>query len=225
MLFFDSHLHRRGNERGGFVIGLEGEDLPPGVFDNKAAKRFVDLNEGYFFFRYVTHEDVATNLSDLGSKLKYHPRREGYSPAEVALSIRRNAPSMVILDSLNEPFWSPVDYWNICRDFPGVKFLLAHAGGYSIRDFVKICHIQRNVYIDFSLTHSVFGGVADNPLPGVDELIRYSLNSMFADRVLMGSDFPYSCQDRVAEYYSSRGFLPKVNANFQKLTSELLEPR
>ena len=62
-----------------------------------------------------------------------------------------------ILDTLNEPYWDYKDYWLIAKELPEVKFVFAHAGGYLINDFIKICHFQENVYIDFALTHTTLG--------------------------------------------------------------------
>lgn len=216
MTFYDSHLHSHGSEVGGFIIGLEGSDVPIYVFDNNAAKMFADSHHNYTFFRYVTQSDVIAKKK-LGRYLKYHPRREKYTCAAVIESIRNCRPTMVIIDTLNEPFWSAMDYWRICKIFPDIKFLLAHAGGYSLLEFIKICHIQHNVFIDFSLTHTVFGGISSNPLPEADALIDYALNSVFSDRILLGSDIPYSNQLQVAEYYYKKGMLSKLNDNFLKL--------
>ncbi len=222
MIFYDSHLHAVGKECGGFVIGLEGDNLPESVFRNQNAWTFCQNNKGYQFFRYLTRRDVC-NEDDVVSNtcrfVKFHPRREGYGVEEVGKCIHALSPKCVIIDTLNEPFWVPRDYWLLCKEFPAVVFVLAHAGGYSAYDFVKICHIQRNVWIDFSLTHSCFASISDNPLPGIDELIRYSFRSPFSDRLLMGSDFPYNQQSEVVSYYAEHGFLEQCNANFVRLYS------
>lgn len=225
MTFYDSHLHAIGEESGGFVIGLEGDDLPEGVFRNQEACQFCRQNVGYLFFRYMTQQDVCTGCEaapDECGYVKFHPRREGYGVEEVLKCIRAISPKCVIIDSLNEPFWEPRDYWLICKEFPAIKFVLAHAGGYSVRDFIKICHIQRNVWLDFSLTHSCFASISGNPLPGVDDLIRYSLMSPFSERILMGSDYPYNRQGDVVSYYADRGFLERCNENFQRFCSLII---
>ena len=222
MTFFDSHLHAVGEEIGGFVIGLEGDGLPEGVFRNQDARQFCQQNEGYLFFRYLTRDDVLSGdalAHNECNHVKFHPRREGYGVDAVAKFIRATSPKCVIIDSLNEPFWESRDYWLICKEFPAVKFVLAHAGGYAVHDFVKICHVQRNVWIDFSLTHSCFASISDNPLPGVDELILYSFRAPFSDRILMGSDFPYNKQSEVSTYYAERGLLERCNDNFKRFCS------
>ena len=222
MTFYDSHLHAAGKENGGFVIGLEGNDLPEGVFRNQDARNFCLQNGEYRYFRYLTRHEVCSGRALAPEEcgyVKFHPRREGYDVAAVGKCIRATSPKCVIIDSLNEPFWEPRDYWLICREFPAVKFVLAHAGGYSVRDFVKICHVQRNVWIDFSLTHSCFASISANPLPGVDELILYSSRAPFSGRILMGSDFPYNKQDDVVSYYAERGLLERCNENFKQFCS------
>ena len=150
-------------------------------------------------------------------ELKYHPRRENYSPKEVVESIRVQRPDVVMIDTLNEPSWTPYDYWGVCREFPEIKFILPHAGGYSVGEFIKICHFQKNVWMDFSLTHTYFGGISTNPLPVVDEAIKYSLSAAFCERVLLGSDLPFFDQAQVVSFYGRLGKLEMLNSNFERL--------
>lgn len=220
MTFYDSHLHCCGGEAGGFLIGLEGERMP-GTLGNSELAAVVERKPNCLPFHYVTASEVMGGQPVKAKYLKYHPRREGYSPDAVGRSIAALKPRAVIFDTLNEPFWSPFDYWHLCKEFASVSFLMAHAGGYSAHEFVKMCHIQRNVWIDFSLTHTCFASISGNPLPGMDELIKYALRAPFAHRVLMGSDFPYSRQDEVVEYYDSLGVVEQLNSNFQSLLAAI----
>lgn len=226
MNFYDAHTHFPGQESGGFIVGLEGEPwfeenssafcVPGKILHNDEAAAFAAENPNYLFFRYVN------GLGSLGGStpipfLKYHPRREKYSPDEVIESILALHPKAVMIDTLAEPAWVAYDYWKVCRAFPEITFFLPHSGGYLINDFIKICHFQKNVYIDFTLTHTNFGGISKNPLPYVDEAIRYALNGPFKERVLMGSDLPFFDQLDVVKYYEKLGKLEMLNENFERV--------
>ena len=220
MRFFDAHIHRPGEEAGGFIIGLEGAPWFDGILHNDEAEAVATANPAYKFFRYVTQAEALAGEAcavPRGMLLKYHPRREKYTPEEMIASIRALRPKAVMIDTLNEPAWVAYDYWRVCRAFPELTFILPHAGGYLINDFIKICHFQRNVWIDFTLTHTNFGGISSNPLPYVDQAIAYALKAPFRDRVLMGSDLPFFNQMDVVAYYERLGALELLNGNFEKL--------
>lgn len=214
MLFFDAHLHNKGNESKGLILGIENEPWFDGTLHNHEAEQ-VAKNGNYLYFHYVTKESLVQKSG--WPFLKYHPRREKYTPQEVLSSIELNRPRCVMIDTLNEPFWAPYDYWEIARSFPDVIFLFPHAGGYLINDFIKICHFQPNVWIDFALTHTHFSSISKNPLPYVDEAIRYALNASFKNRVLLGSDWPFFDQMAVVNYYQRLGVLEMLNENFLRL--------
>ena len=224
MKFYDAHLHHRGNEAGGFIVGLEGVPWFDGILHNDEAFVFTQANSGYRFFRYVTMAEASKRAEDTadGLLLKYHPRRERYTPEQVIESIRLWRPKAVMIDTLNEPGWVAYDYWKVCRAFSELTFILPHSGGYLINDFIKICHFQPNVWIDFTLTHTNFGGISKNPLPYVDQAIAYALNAPFKSRVLMGSDYPFFDQMAVVQYYERLGKLDMLNDNFGRLSEILI---
>jgi len=213
--FFDAHLHSPHREAGAFLVGLEGNPVFDGTLNNAEVLALHAPQKNYWAFEYV----VAGDLHKKGHHplLKYHPRRETYSPEQVIESIRLRAPVCVMLDTLNEPAWQAYEYWKIARAFPDVPFIFAHAGGYLIQEFIKICHFQPNVWIDFALTHTNFGGISSNPLAYVDDAIRYALHAPFRDRVLMGSDAPFFSQADVVAYYAKLGAVEMLNTNFERL--------
>ncbi len=223
MMFFDAHLHRRAKEAGGFLIGLEGTPKVAGTLSNTEALQQHDPANRYIAFYYVTKENLGTVSAHLF--LKFHPRRERYSPEEVIESIRLNQPVAVMLDTLNEPAWVAYDYWKIARTFPDVIFLFPHAGGYLVNEFLKICHFQSNVWIDFALTHTMLGHYGQKPegLPYIHEAIVYALHAPFAGRVLLSSDYPFFAQDEMVEYYRELGAIEALNANFTALFKQLQE--
>ncbi len=216
MDIFDAHIHNKNHETGGFIIGLEGYPEFDGVFNNKEALSNHSEKDNYISFYYVKNEECNCNELLPWRYLKYHPRREKYSMEDVKNSILFNSPRAVIIDTLNEPYWTPYDYWNIANSFNQISFILAHAGGYLVNDFIKICHFQPNVWLDFALTHTTLGKYGgENGLPYVNEAIKYSLNGPFKDRILLSSDYPFFDQDKVFEYYNE--YLVQLNNNFKSL--------
>lgn len=214
MCFYDSHIHKKNVERGGFIIGLEGQPIYDDTFNNVEALSLHAIENNYIAFYYVSKDELAIKLKH--KYLKYHPRREKYTPKEVVSSIKINNPRAVIIDSLNEPYWKADDYWWVARECADVIVVFAHAGGYLVNDFIKICHFQRNVYLDFSLTHTMLGKLGkEEGLFYINNAIHYSLNSDFANRILLGSDYPFYNQLDVVEYYKE--YVELLNKNFLDL--------
>lgn len=218
---YDGHIHHKHKENGGFIVGLEGTPFFKGTLSNKEALALHDPDNKYVSFYYVTDSEKNTVFPH--KYLKYHPRRERYTSQQVIDSIKKNDPKCVMIDTLNEPFWTPYDYWEIARVYPDRKFVFAHSGGYLINDFIKICHFQKNVWIDFALTHTTLGrfGNKETGLPYIDQAIRYAASSVFADRVLMSSDYPFFSQEDVFSYYSEMGKADLLNQNFLALLEEI----
>ena len=218
-MIYDAHIHHKHNETGGFLIGLESSPNFEGTLSNNQVLAMHDPEAGYFSFYYVSKDEIDKKLKH--KYLKYHPRREKYNHQNVISSIRINMPRAVIIDTLNEPYWTAYDYWSIAREFPDIPFVMAHAGGYLINDFIKICHFQKNVWLDFALTHTVLGGLGDEDagLPYINQAIKYALNSSFKDRILLSSDYPFFSQDDVFKYYDS--YLDMLNNNYLKLVGRI----
>ena len=213
MIFYDAHIHKKSLEAGGFIIGLE-KKYDKEKLSNKEAFLLHSVEEKYIFFHQVT-KDERDSL--VGHKyLKYHARLEGYSPDEVIHSIQINQPKAVIIDTLNEPYWISYDYWKIAQTFPEIPIILAHAGGYAINEFIKICNIQKNIWIDFSLTHSVLGKYGEEDgLLYVHQAIRFALKHTFKNRILFGSDYPFYDQNEILKYYEAS--ISMLNTNFETL--------
>ena len=215
-MLYDAHIHNKNHEDGGFLIGLEGDPFFEGTLSNDEVLMLHNPQDMYFAFYYVTAEEINHTLKH--PFLKYHPRREKYSPEEVSRSIEENHPKAVIIDTLNEPFWTAYDYWHIASENAATPIVMAHSGGYLINEFVKMCHFQPNVWIDFALTHTTLGRLGDTEtgLAYIQDAIKYALHSPFKDRVLMSSDYPFFDQDDVFDYYS--GYQELLNSNFLRLT-------
>ncbi len=214
-MFYDAHIHNRNAEKGGFLVGLENEPYFEGTLSNDDVLKM--QNENYIAFYYVTCQEITKKLPY--KFLKFHPRRERYNKNQVLNSIGINLPKCVMVDTLNEPYWTAYDYWEIAKAYPKIYFIFSHAGGYLINDFIKICHFQDNVWIDFSLTHTVLGhlGNIDKELVYINQAIKYALNASFKNKILLGSDFPFFSQEDVYKYYDKLGVVKLLNNNFEKL--------
>jgi len=199
MIFHDAHCHQVLAQAGGLLIALEGCPVFPGVVTNEEALAREDPGRLLFGVEYVTREAV------LGTRpfLKYHPRREGYSPEFVSDSIRRSSPNLCIIDTLNQPYWQPMDYWRIAREFPSLPFVFCHAGGYDILDLLKMADFTPNIWLDFSLTQEYFGWSGQRPrLAPVADCIDHALQApQFRQRILFGSDEPFYSQSAALERY------------------------
>ncbi|MCI9008367.1 MAG: amidohydrolase family protein [Lachnospiraceae bacterium] len=220
-MIYDAHIHNKNIESGGFIIGLEGERKFEGVLNNEKALALHSPEDYYITFYYVTKEQCMIDENIGHSYLKYHPRREHYSVEQVAKSINKNLPKAVIIDTLNEPYWVAYDYWKIAKLFPEILFIFAHSGGYLINDFIKICHFQPNVWIDFSFTQTILGhyGNKENGLPYIEQAIKYALKSSFRNKILFSSDYPFCNQEDVFKYYFS--YIDQLNDNFLSIFTKI----
>lgn len=213
-MFFDAHIHNKGKENGGFIVGLEGTPVFNGTLNNNEIIKLAKSDNNYLAFYYVEFKNLFEKIEY--KYLKYHPRREKYTPDEVIKSIIINKPKCVMIDTLNEPYWQPYDYWKIARLFTEIKFIFPHAGGYLINDFIKIAHFQNNVWIDFSLTHTNLGKFNNKyGLVYIQNAIEYALNSNFKDKILLGSDYPFFNQNDVKLYYDE--YINMLNNNYLNL--------
>jgi hypothetical protein len=199
MKFHDAHAHRLLRQDGGFLIGLEGTPVFAETLTNAEVFALEDKTRSLYAVEYVT-KGAASGSRPL---LKYHPRRERYSPEFVADSIRRSAPELCIIDTLNQPYWQPLDYWRIATTHPEIQFVFCHAGGYDILDFLKMTDFVPNIWLDFSLTQEYFGWVGQNPpFRQVVEGIDYGLQfDRIRRKVLFGSDEPFFSQRLALERY------------------------
>lgn len=197
--FYDCHSHFLENQKGGFIIALEGEPKFDKTYDNNEIIEVANKYKELIPVQYVTKEfnDVVTEV------IKYHPRREKYTPDEIIEDIYIKNPKLVIIDTLNEPYWKADDYWYIAQAVPEKIFLFPHSGGYLINDFVKICDFQSNVWLDFSLTQHYFGWVGNRTrLNYVNEAIEYALrHKKISQKILFGSDNTFFSQQEAVNKY------------------------
>ena len=154
MEFYDVHAHCIKGQKGGVLIGLEGLPSFENTMTNEDVVDIVINNKDFLGAYYVGNGFGVLTDERI---IKYHPRREHYSLQEVLSDIKKRKCKLCIVDTLNQPWWQPLDYWKLVAQNPDVLFLLSHMGGYDILEFVKILDFNKNVYADFSMTHEYFG--------------------------------------------------------------------
>ena len=220
--YYDCHRHEVGNQIGGFLIALDGKRGCAGGYSNDEVI-LIAQEANMIPVQYVTYrleENLKTEV------LKYHPRRENYSVLSVENHIEKMAPKIVIIDTLNAPYWKPEDYWSLSIKFPDIGFLFSHAGGFDIVEFLKIAMFQKNVWIDFSFTQHVFGWCGANvPLPVVTQSIDYAMkDSRIYKKLLFGSDSMRGEKELASEalvsYENYDSFSDVIDSNFKKFVKE-----
>ena len=223
-LFYDAHTHCINNESGGIVIAMEGKPYFEGTFYNHEIQQMsvVSHNDDKFKFAYYVDSSFCAVPDE--TILKYHARREKYTPEQVTSDIAKRKCKICIIDTLNQPYWSYLDYWRIIKTFPNITFLLPHLGGYDIVDFIKILDFNSNVYGDFSMTQEYFGWCGERSRLGVvADAIDFCLNSeKLHKKILFGSDEPFFSQQVAFEKYLQYKYSQDILVNnFERLISIL----
>ena len=199
--FLDSHSHKVEEQSGGLLIGLEGSPRFEGTLTNAEA---FEVRRGDSMFLPVFY--VTKDFPDSDSiALKYHARREGYTACQVIQDLRKRTQArLVVMDTLNEPYWDYKDYWRVVDAFPEKQFILAHCGGFDIHNFIKIVMFQSNVWADFAFTQTLFGFTEEQtPNRLVCDSIRFCLDHpKISQRVFFGSDNPFVSQRKAADRFS-----------------------
>lgn len=126
--------------------------------------------------------------------LKIHPRHQGITVEQpgvtevIAWAAERNLP--ILFDvfpfgpSLDNAATYPLAYHSVARKFPGLRMVLAHAGGFRLMDAFLVAKSNPGVYLDLSFTPVYFKGssLADD--------CSFLCRRLPPGRVLYGSDFP-----------------------------------
>lgn len=200
MEFFDVHAHCIRGQRGGILIGLEGEPHFDSTMTNVDVEKATANNNNFVGAYYIDRHFGMVKDEKI---LKYHPRREQYTAEQVMDDLKKRACKLCIIDTLNQPNWQPLDYWKVIIANKNITFLLSHVGGYDIIDFLKILDFNKNVYVDFSMTQEYFGWCGNRARLGVvADGIDFCLNSQkLSTHVLFGSDEPFFSQQVAYEKY------------------------
>jgi predicted TIM-barrel fold metal-dependent hydrolase len=185
--FHDAHCHQPGDADGGLVIALECEPEFPGTLTNEQVVKLHDPGRRLIAVPYASAESVVE-----GPAIKYHPRFERYDPAWVSADIAGFSRRLVLIDSMNALRWEPRAYLQLAQVYPQTEFVMCHAGGYDIAEFVKMCRFLPNVWLDFSVTQHEFGWVSGERSPAfIGDVIDHAMREpRIAPRVMFGSDYP-----------------------------------
>lgn len=131
--------------------------------------------------------------------LKLHPSMQYFRADDTALlaPLMHKAEAFDIPVLLHSWAWpgeadgaaAPTRIMNLARTFPGVTFIMAHCGGMRFMDLLPLCRLRKrgeldNLYVDLSV---IMFDLAKSPMWPV---LRWTLDSIGWDRVLVGSDFP-----------------------------------
>jgi predicted TIM-barrel fold metal-dependent hydrolase len=203
------------------MIALEGEPHFDGTLPNAEIEALADPARMRIAVPYA-----GAGSSIDGALIKYHPRREGYEPGWVDADISRFDRKLVLIDSLNAISWAPRDFFGLALAHPQAQFVMCHAGGYDLLEFVKMCRFASNVWLDFSVTQHEFGWVSGQRSPAfVADLIDHALGEWrTAPRIIFGSDYPLLEQadavTRLVDLVADPE--PFLTGNFERLL-ELLE--
>ena len=212
MKFFDVHAHCIENQAGGILLGMDGTPYFDGTLTNVQVENIVKDDK-----RFLPAYYISKNFGQVPDEriLKYHPRREKYSPDEVIADLSKRVCKLCIIDTLNQPNWQPMDYWKVVAAHQDKLFLFPHVGGYDIVDFLKILDFNKNVYVDFSMTQEYFGWCGSRArLAIVADGIDYCLNSeKLSKRVLFGSDEPFFSQELALQKYQTYACAEDVLVN------------
>lgn len=139
-------------------------------------------------------------VGELGARgLKLHPSMQHFRADDAALL----APLMRRVEAVNIPVlmhsWAwpgetggeaaPSRILTLARTFPSVTFIIAHCGGLRFLDLMLLSHLRRigqleSVYVDLAV---ILSHLANGPYW---PFLRWTLESIGWDRVLVGSDFP-----------------------------------
>lgn len=201
MIFYDDHAHCIKQQAGGLLIGLEGSPIFGGFLDNAGVEAVTNENHNFRACYYISK---VRNEVPNETMLKYHPRREGYTADQVIEDLASRNCRLCIIDTLNQPQWSYLDYWRVVAAFPKIKFILPHMGGYDIVNFVKILDFCKNVYCDFAMTQEYFGWCGTRArFAIVADTIDYCLSHhKLSKKVMFGSDEPDFNQSVALEKYT-----------------------
>jgi hypothetical protein len=203
-MIFDAHAHKVECQDGGILIALEGKPIFEDTYNNQSLKNFINsVSNNRFLPCYYIDKTFSAVIDNM--IVKYHPRREQYTSDAIVDDIQKRKPKLCIIDTLNQPYWNIYDYWKIVAKYPTIPFILAHAGGYDILDFVKMCDFNKNIWLDFSLTQDYFGWCGSKErLNSICDVIDYCLSSSkLMHRILFGSDTPFFSQRDASDKYLS----------------------
>lgn len=188
--FHDAHAHAIGRQDGGFLIALEGEPHLTYMLSNVEVQALENRSRRRFAVPYVRLSDPAATSE--ATIVKYHARREGYTPEWMSADLARHPRKIALVDTLNSTDWDGRNYQDLAKQHPQTQFLFCHAGGYDIVEFLKMARFLPNVWIDFSATQEIFGWTdGQRHFRVVTDAIEHAFaEPRIARKLMFGSDTP-----------------------------------
>jgi len=132
--------------------------------------------------------------------LKLHPRFQNFRADDpILIPLVQKAASMglpVVIDTLiHGPSLlkdcMPLLVDQLARAVPAAKIIMAHMGGYRFMDALFVAKVNKNVYLDLSVTLLYF---ANSPF---NQQIGFAIHQAGAERCIYGSDHPTYSVDNV----------------------------
>jgi hypothetical protein len=127
--------------------------------------------------------------------LKIHPRVQGVTVDDgvvrdvLCWADERGLPALFDVfpfgPSLDDVATHPLAYHRVAQERPGLKLILAHAGGYKLLEAFMVAKSNPNVFLDFSFTPVYFKNSS------LAKDCRFVAGRLPAGRTLYGSDFPH----------------------------------
>jgi uncharacterized protein len=168
-------VHRECARSSGRLIGLYNQEFEP-------ARETINKMESFFSSRAP-------------KGLKIHPRVQGITVNDGVLrdvlcwAGERGLPVLFDVFPFGKSFddlaTHPLAYHRVAQEMPGLKLILAHAGGYKLMEAFMVAKSNPNVFLDFSFTPVYFknSSLADD--------CSFACSRLPAGRTLYGSDFPH----------------------------------
>jgi predicted TIM-barrel fold metal-dependent hydrolase len=158
----------------------------------------------------VAHIEALTDGAGARG-IKLHPTAQRIHPADPALDaiyalcVQRHLPLVAHtgVDVRGQEFAEFKAFTRVIERFPGLKLILAHLGGRFWRDAVSFAQTYPTVLFD--LCEIIEWTDAEHG-PTLQQLGRI-IHDIGADRVLMGSDFPWYDLDRTVDLVMSLPYL------------------
>lgn len=132
--------------------------------------------------------------------LKIHPRKQKFEISDKKiLPLLKEAENLKIPVVIDTFIWKseisleglmPIHIDKIARKLPGLKIIMAHAGGMKFEDAFLVAKVNENVFWEISYTISLLRG---SPY---EEKFIFLMKKLGADKIIYGSDHPYNSLDK-----------------------------
>lgn len=175
-------------------------NIPELAFDNTEVIENAKTYNGFFSVFPSVNPAEGSACSEFkrlrasgASGLKLHPRFYGYRfESDECMALLNCACELkvpVMMDCFPDGknlFLgnTPDAFAKIAERIPELKIAIGHAGGHRILDALMIAKYYKNIYLDLSYTLLYYRN------SGVIKDIKYVIESMRAERIFWGSDYP-----------------------------------